>query len=337
MTATIDFGDGGGAQPLTGTVENVRPDASFTFAVTHVYADPGTRIVKVCGKDDDGSGCNSASVTITNVPPQTTITDGPSGAIRDSTPAFGFTSDEPGTFRCSIDGGEPFVCTSPHTTAELDDGEHTFAVFAIDTFDGRDESPATRMFRVDTTPPETSITSGPSGSIDERTATFGLGSSEPGSTFECRLDGGEWVGCQSPHTTVQLADGEHTFAVRATDEVGNTDQSPASRTVIVRAATRLVAAPVTVSLGLLTVRVSPAATLTRAGSGQPLAGRTIVFTTAYGEEICTDTTNQKGRATCNGLVSILSVILGLGYDAAFTGDEFYKPSSASGPLIGLGD
>ncbi|HEX7172798.1 MAG TPA: hypothetical protein VF365_09355, partial [Candidatus Limnocylindria bacterium] len=42
----------------------------------------------------------------------------------------------------------------------------------------------------DTTPPDTTITSGPSGEVGSTTATFDFISSEPGSTFACSLDGG---------------------------------------------------------------------------------------------------------------------------------------------------
>src|SRR5207248_3756454 len=49
-----------------------------------------------------------------------------------------------------------------------------------------------------------------------------------GSTFECRVDGGSWSACTSPHTTAALGEGSHTFDVRATDAAGNTDGTPAS-------------------------------------------------------------------------------------------------------------
>ena len=41
--------------------------------------------------------------------------------------------------------------------------------------------------------------------------------SQAGSTFECRVDGGAWGSCSTPETTASLADGAHTFEVRATD------------------------------------------------------------------------------------------------------------------------
>ncbi len=84
----------------------------------------------------------------------------------------------------------------------------------------------------DTTPPETSITSGPGeGSLTNvDSASLGFSSSEGGSSFECDLDAGGWGPCISPESYVGLADGSHTFMVRATDAATNTDPSPASRT-----------------------------------------------------------------------------------------------------------
>ncbi|MGH3265729.1 MAG: hypothetical protein ACRDNS_27470, partial [Trebonia sp.] len=42
------------------------------------------------------------------------------------------------------------------------------------------------------------------------------------------MDSGAWTSCTSPYTTATLGDGDHTFAVRATDAVGNTDPTPAA-------------------------------------------------------------------------------------------------------------
>jgi Big-like domain-containing protein len=82
---------------------------------------------------------------------------------------------------------------------------------------------------VDTTPPETSIDSQPSALTRLTSAIFTFSANEPG-TFECQLDGGGWETCTSPKDYADLADGSHTFQVRATDAAGNTDASPAGFT-----------------------------------------------------------------------------------------------------------
>jgi N-acetylneuraminic acid mutarotase len=83
---------------------------------------------------------------------------------------------------------------------------------------------------IDLTPPETTIQGGPSGIVSSADASFTLVSSEPNSTFECRLDGVAFAPCNSPKSYAGLADGSHTFEVRATDAFGNSDTTPASRT-----------------------------------------------------------------------------------------------------------
>jgi hypothetical protein len=68
------------------------------------------------------------------------------------------------------------------------------------------------------------ITSGPTGiTRGDDTFTF---TGENGASFECRLDAGAWQTCTSPKYVGGLADGSHTFDVRAVDQAGNT--SPAT-------------------------------------------------------------------------------------------------------------
>ena len=62
---------------------------------------------------------------------------------------------------------------------------------------------------------------------------FTLGSSEPGSSFECKLDGGSFKSCSSPQT-YRLKKGTHTVEVRATDAAGNRDETAALAKVKVK-------------------------------------------------------------------------------------------------------
>ncbi len=83
---------------------------------------------------------------------------------------------------------------------------------------------------VDIVPPETVIDSGPVDPTNVDTASFEFSANEVGVTFECQLDGGGFVLCESPAVYVDLADGLHMFEVRATDAAGNVDPTPASHT-----------------------------------------------------------------------------------------------------------
>jgi hypothetical protein len=65
--------------------------------------------------------------------------------------------------------------------------------------------------------------------VPSASATFTFTANETDVTFACSVDNGAFQACTSPFTLMQLAQGSHTFAVRATDSAGHTDPSPATR------------------------------------------------------------------------------------------------------------
>jgi hypothetical protein len=79
--------------------------------------------------------------TTDTIPPDTTLLSTPSNPDTDTTPTFVFSSSEPGTFECSIDGSSYASCISPYNVT-LSTGSHTFAVRSIDTSSNVDTSPA---------------------------------------------------------------------------------------------------------------------------------------------------------------------------------------------------
>lgn len=96
---------------------------------------------------------------------------------------------------------------------------------------------------VDTHPPQTRITAAPPGRLRLRraqakaTVTFRFVSSEPGSSFQCKLDKGKFASCRSPRV-YRLGPGSHTFQVGARDAAGNADPSPARRSFQIKRAPR---------------------------------------------------------------------------------------------------
>ena len=109
------------------------------------------------------------------------------------------------------------------------EGETTVTYWATDKAGNRSAS-GTLTVRVDKTTPETSIGSGPSGSVKSTSASFGFSSPDAGATFECKLDGSAFAPCTSPKSYTSLKNGKHTFSVRTADEAGNVDATPAVRT-----------------------------------------------------------------------------------------------------------
>ncbi len=168
--------------------------------------------------------------TVDAVAPDTFITSGPDLSGTDF--SFSFNSDDgSATFECRLDAGAWTNCTSPKTYSGLIDGSmHTFDVRAVDQFGRVDATPASATWTVDFTPPNTFINSGPNPVENVDTATFTFSSDDPAATFQCSLDGAAFAACTSPRALSSLAEGSHTFRVRAVDVNLNVDPSPASQT-----------------------------------------------------------------------------------------------------------
>jgi hypothetical protein len=195
------------------------------------------------GKDSTNQPCRTwqqetnPTATIQNAPPAATTATGAS---------FTYTSNKLGhaadgstlNFECKLDAQAFAPCLAAgQSYSGLADGTHTFSVQAVfhaqlDPALARHVSAAaTRTWTIDTTPPETTITFGPTDgtTIVDVTPTLQFTASEA-STFTCRIDGGDSAPCTSPYTTPPLIAGPHTIAITATDGIGNADPTPATRT-----------------------------------------------------------------------------------------------------------
>ena len=210
-----------------------RPGSGITF-----YPGDSTPLdAGKAGATDTGMNIEA----LVRTPPVIDEITGPSGPTRDNAPLFAFTADESAQadatgpfFDCRIDGADWEMCdTGEYQSAALAEGDHTFAVRALSQFGTptitQTGPAAERRFRVDRTPPQTSIDSGPSGGAatgdPQPTFTF---SADEAAEFECSLDGAAWLDCTSPAMPAQpLGDGGHVLEVAATDEAGNRDGSPA--------------------------------------------------------------------------------------------------------------
>jgi hypothetical protein len=76
-------------------------------------------------------------------------------------------------------------------------------------------------------PPQTLLKRKPPHRTSDPTPTFRFAADETGVTFQCKLDGKPFKRCRSPFTTNRLDPGRHTFKVRARDDSGKQDPTPA--------------------------------------------------------------------------------------------------------------
>jgi hypothetical protein len=163
-------------------------------------------------------------------PPDTTV--GTPSVSGDSA-TVSFSSNESGArFECRLDGGPFDACDSPAHLTGLPDGSHALAVRAIDLAGNVDPTPASTSFVTagtpagDTTPPDTTIAGAV---VTGSHARLTFSSNDAGAHFQCQLDNGAFAACTSPVDYNGLADGPHTFRVRAIDAADNVDPSPATR------------------------------------------------------------------------------------------------------------
>lgn len=220
------------------------PDARFECAIDGgsytsctsprgVTPSEGTRTFAVRAIDRAGNVDPTPatwSYVVDRTPPVLTVTGGPAALTKETDASLAFTSDDANaTVTCRVDGGGWSACSSPKVLSGLADGSHTFGVRGVDPA-GNTGAEATRSWRVDTRPPVTSVTSTPASAINATTAQVGFTADESGSTYECATDDGAWATCSSPLVLENLAEGDHAVRVRATDEAGNTDATPAHAT-----------------------------------------------------------------------------------------------------------
>ena len=245
-----DSGWSGFSSSTSKTYNNL-PNGPYTFQV---------KAKDQADNEDLSPATRSFTVNYTapdTTPPDTTITGGPSGTITTNSATFTYTGSDLVTPVSSLvyatylqgydSGWSGFSSSTSKTYNNLPNGPYTFQVKAKDQADNEDLSPATRSFTVnytapDTTPPDTTITGGPSGTITTNSATFTYTGSDlvtPVSslvyaTYLQGYDSG-WSGFSSStsKTYNNLPNGPYTFQVKAKDQAGNEDSTPSTRSFTV--------------------------------------------------------------------------------------------------------
>jgi hypothetical protein len=172
--------------------------------------------------------------TIDSLPPETAI-DSALVAVDSRSANFGFSNTGGSSYECALTGpsqSHGFVaCASPSNYSSLADGTYTFQVRAVDAAGNVDPTPATHTWAIDLTPPQTTITAGPTngGWLLGTSTTMRYASNEPGSALACKLDSVARACGGTALALTGLSQASHQFTVAATDAAGNADLTPASR------------------------------------------------------------------------------------------------------------
>jgi hypothetical protein len=120
------------------------------------------------------------------------------------------------TLKCNVDG-TGFTTTNCASGNSFTNtyGDHSFQVEAVDNFGN---AAATTEYDWTNVPPTPTITAPtPPDPSSSSSATFTFADADPTLTLECQIDNSGYSACTSPWTYGNLADGSHTFSVKATD------------------------------------------------------------------------------------------------------------------------
>lgn len=198
----------------------------------------GIHSFRVRGVNANGTGHTASySWNVDLTPPTASLSLTPKDPSPGKSASFRYSSNETGSkFECKLEPPATSFSpcdTQPEAFTDLADGDYEFKVRAIDKAGNVQAEPTTYGWTVDnsledTTPPETTILSKPPDPSTSPSASFTYDSSEPGSHFECKLDGGSFGSCPGSGISYSgLAEGSHSFQVRAIDASNNVDPTPA--------------------------------------------------------------------------------------------------------------
>jgi arylsulfatase A-like enzyme len=183
----------------------------------------GDHSLTVRAMDSAGNaGTTEFRWTVDRIAPEVGILDGPRKLSSDPVAAFNLWSSEgPGFFGCSLDGGVAMPCFGAPNFYGLREGRHELKVWSVDL--AYNHSAVVRyVWRIDRTAPVLTLLGGPTegSTAGPGEITFTVLQSEKGQLY-CSLEGVEFQTCSSPIRYADLPAGAHTFEVYAIDAAGN--------------------------------------------------------------------------------------------------------------------
>ncbi len=249
-TLTADPGNWTGTPPISyayrwrrcdlagGDCADINGAAAETYTLTLADVGATIRVVATASNSADSTSATSAqTLAVMAVPVAPANTGAPTVS---GTAQVGHTlSADPGTWtgtqpisyayrwrRCDSGGAgcADIVPAGAQTyiLASNDVGATIRVVVTASNSAGSDSATSAQTAIVQAAPvlPVTTIETGPPDPSKSSAASFGFSADKPGATFECRLDAASFIACTSPRSYTDLAEGVHSFQVRATDSAG---------------------------------------------------------------------------------------------------------------------
>ena len=136
-----------------------------------------------------------------------------------------FHCEDPGdncTYECTLDSNTVDCSSGSYSYSSLADGAHAFSVTATDR--AGNDSTENINWNIDPAVLGVTISSKPAKYSDSDSAVFEFSASQA-ATFECSIDSGAFETCTTGKSYSSLADGVHTFTVKATAGVNTAEDT----------------------------------------------------------------------------------------------------------------
>lgn len=195
--------------------------------ISHMAEGTNQVSIKIKDKAGNESPAYTYSWLLDQTLPVVVINTKPAALTGSGDATLGFSANDTGSgvdrLMCQLDQQGYQVCVSPKQYTGLNQGAHSFDVYAIDKAGNRSTT-ASAAWTVDMTAPSIRFTQTPPVAANSAQAVFGFDGSKNGSPitrFECRLDSAAFAACTSPLTLTGLSQGTHAFEFRGIDSLGN--------------------------------------------------------------------------------------------------------------------
>ncbi|MDQ5988145.1 MAG: hypothetical protein CSYNP_03901 [Syntrophus sp. SKADARSKE-3] len=204
--------------------------AALSGAATLSNLSEGQHTLDVKAMNATGKASTQSYTWTTDyTPPTINLTSTPMTLNNKNTANFGFTFNEKADYSYRLDNrawqtGAAAALSGAATLSNLTEGQHTLDIKATDI--AGNASTQSYTWKTDYAPPTINFTSAPTTVTNKNTASFGFSFSEK-AAYQYRLDNGNWQTGQTDTlngttTLTNLASGQHTFDLMATDDAGNT-------------------------------------------------------------------------------------------------------------------